>query len=261
MKKKPMNEAQLLDLLKKVLPKATDDARLAQKIFNAIEQELKASNRVETFQKFCEKIELPDLEPKTVLEVKRQLNAAFGDADVAVKPDRKEKALLVEVDLPTGKVTSQIKVRPLGAEQSDEQEIVLKFIPFPVALPGDPELVWLLAKRENLTPEEASIGLSKAEEEFWASKTGQKLLRDRVDRNFPEFIARAPAGLLGDVGLKRHYKMPEALRIHRTLAVAPDAKKAAAAPEKPAKAAKPDKPSKAKGARFEVPLRDVDAAG
>ena len=31
----------------------------------------------------------------------------------------------------------------------------MKFVPFPVCLPGDKELVWLLAKRENLTPEAA----------------------------------------------------------------------------------------------------------
>ena len=220
MKKKPMNEAQLLDLLKKVLPKATEDPRLAQKIFSAVEKELKANNRVETFEKFCEKVELPNLEPTTVLEVKRQLNDAFGEADVAVKPDKKGKALIVEVDLPSGKVTSQIKVRPLGDEGGDEQEVTLKFVPFPVAMPGDQELVWLLAKRENLTPEEASMSLSKVEEEFWASKTGQKMLRDRVERSFPEFIARAPGGMLSEAGLKRHYKTPEPVRVHRTLQAA-----------------------------------------
>jgi hypothetical protein len=79
-------------------------------------------------------------------------------------------------------------------------------------LPGDKELVWLLGKRENLSPEEAGIAVTKAEEEFWASKTGQKLIRDRVERNFPEFIARAPAGMLGEMGLKRHYKTPEPIK-------------------------------------------------
>jgi len=34
------NEAQLLDLLKRVLPKATHDAQLAEKIYQAIEGEL-----------------------------------------------------------------------------------------------------------------------------------------------------------------------------------------------------------------------------
>jgi hypothetical protein len=50
----------------------------------------------------------------------------------------------------------------------------------PEVLPGDPELTWLPAKREDLR----------------GSKSGQKLLRDRVERSFPEFIARAPAGVL-----------------------------------------------------------------
>jgi hypothetical protein len=36
-----------------------------------------------------------------------------------------------------------------------------------------------------------------------------------VDRTFPEFIARVPAGLLADAGLKRHYKLPEPLKILR----------------------------------------------
>jgi hypothetical protein len=40
-------------------------------------------------------------------------------------------------------------------------------------VPGDKELVWLLAKRENMSPEEAGIALSKLEEEFWASKPGR----------------------------------------------------------------------------------------
>ena len=217
MAKKKSNEVQLLELLKKILPKATDDPKLAQKIFSAVELELKAKTRSASFKEFCDRVELPDLNAATVTDVTRQLKDAFGEGDVTVRPDKKEELLEVEVDLPDGKLTTQIKVRPIGSEESDEQEIKLKFVPFPVALPGDQELVWLLAKRENLNPEEASMGLSKVEEEFWASKTGQKLLRDRVERSFPEFIQRAPAGLLSEAGLKRHYKTPEPIRVHRTL--------------------------------------------
>ena len=66
-----------------------------------------------------------------------------------------------------------------------------------------------------MTPEEAGIALAKVQEDFWASKTGQKLIRDRVDRSFPEFISRAPAGMLNEVGLKRHYKTPEPVKILR----------------------------------------------
>ena len=56
------------------------------------------------------------------------------------------------------------------------------------------------------------MALTKAETEFWDSKTGQKLLRDRTERSFPEFIARVPAGALNERGLKRHYKIPEPIK-------------------------------------------------
>jgi hypothetical protein len=211
---KKTTDAQLLDLLKKVLPKATHDAQLASKIYQAIELELKAKARGSAFEKFCAKVELPDLEPKSLNDVKTQLAASFGASEVFLKPDRKEKSLAVEISLPDGtQFSGEIQVNPsAGAEASEEQEITLKFVPFPVCLPGDKELVWLLGKRENLSPEEAGIALTKAETEFWASKTGQKLLRDRVERSFPEFIARVPAGMLNELGLKRHYKTPEPIK-------------------------------------------------
>jgi hypothetical protein len=210
---KKTNEAQLLDLLKRVLPKATADSQLAGKIYEAIEAELKAKARVLAFEKFCSKIELPDLEAKTVDDVKLQLAASVGDGDITIQPNKKEKTISVEVAMPDGsQFNSEIKVGPVAAPASDEQEVTLKFIPFPVCLPGDKELVWLLAKRENLSAEEAGIALSKVEEDFWSSKTGQKLIRDRVERSFPEFIARVSGGLLTEVGLKRHYKTPEPIK-------------------------------------------------
>ena len=219
MKKEPKksNEAQLLDLLKRVLPKATDDAQLAEKIYQAIALELKSKARALVFEKFCGGIELPNLEQKAVEDVKLHLAASFGDGDITLKPNKKEQSLMVEVALPDGnQFSSKIKVGPVAAADSEEQEVTLKFAPFPVCLPGDKELVWLLAKRENMTPEEAGIALSKLEEEFWASKTGQKLIRDRVERSFPEFVARVPGGLLTEVGLKRHYKTPEPVKLLRT---------------------------------------------
>jgi hypothetical protein len=195
---KKSNEAQLLDLLKRVLPKATHDAQLAEKIYQAIEGELKTKARAIAFEKFCGGIELPNLEQKTVADVKLQLAASFGDGDITLKPNKKEQSLMVEVALPEGgQFSSEIQVGAVTATGSEEQEETLKFVPFPVCLPGDKELVWLLAKRENLTPEEAGIALSKLEEEFWASKTGQKLLRDRVERLEAikaQFKARPPLG-------------------------------------------------------------------
>lgn len=213
-KTKANSEAQLLELLKDVLPKATHDPKLANQIYQAVEGQLKLKARAKAFDKFCKKVELPNLEGPTVEEVKRQFKASFGDGDITIKPNRKEQSLMVEVALPDGaQFQSEIKVRPNAPAASEEEIITLKFIPFPVSLPGDKELVWFLAKRENMTHEEAGIALAKAEDNFWGSKTGQKLIRDRVERCFPEFVSRVPAGLLNEVGLKRHYKDPEPVKV------------------------------------------------
>jgi len=215
-KSKQDEQAQLLSLLRSVLPKIAPDPELAEKIYSACEAELRVKNRANSFEKFCERIELPDLEPKTLEEVKQQLIAGFGDADLEIEPNEDGKGLRVDVSLPDEtQFHSRIPVRPPGPESGDEPEVTLKYVAFPVALPGDPEMVWALAKRENLNPDEAAIALTKIEDEFWASKTGQQLIRDRVERSFPEFIARVPAGLLGDSGLKRHYKLPEPVKVLR----------------------------------------------
>ncbi len=217
-KSKQDEQAQLLNLLKTILPKVTHDPAFADKIYSACEAELRTKNRANSFEKFCERIELPDLEPKTLEEVKQQLVAGFSDADLDIEPNEDGKGLRVDVSLPDGtQFHSRIPVRPPSPEGSDEAEVTLKFIPFPASLPGDPELIWALAKRENMTNDEAAIALTKIEDDFWASKTGQKLIRDRVEKSFPEFIARVPAGLLNEVGLKRHYKLPEPVKILRGL--------------------------------------------
>jgi hypothetical protein len=215
-KSKRDEQAQLLDLLRIVLPKVAPDPALADKIYSACEAELRAKNRVNSFETFCDRIELPDLEPKTVEEVKQHFVAGFGEADMDIVPDDEGKALNVDVSLPDGtQFHSRIPVRPVAPETGDEPEVTLKFVAFPVAMPGDPELAWALAKRENLTNDEAAMALTKIEDDFWASKTGQKLIRDRVERSFPEFIARVPAGLLNEMGLKRHYKLPETVKVLR----------------------------------------------
>lgn len=214
--KKANTENQLLQLLKRVLPKATQDANLAGQIYQAVEKELVLSNRAISFDKFCARLDLPDLEPATIETVQKQFKTTFKGADVTLKPNKKEQVLAVEVALPDGTTfTGQLKVGPKPAEESDEPEVKLKFVPFPVVLPGDTELVWMLAKRENLTGDEAGIALAKVEEEYWGSKQGQKALRDRVERSFPEFISRVPAGLLNAGGLRRHYKTPEPIKILR----------------------------------------------
>ncbi|MCL5096536.1 MAG: hypothetical protein M1608_03180 [Candidatus Omnitrophica bacterium] len=201
-------------MLKQVLPKATHDPNLAEQIYEAIEHELDRKARIAAFDKYCRKMELPDLEPKTLEDVKRQFDESFRGADVTLMPDLTTQTLAIEIALPDGtQLNSNIEVRPVATELTDEPEIKLKFVPFPVCLPGDQQLVWILAKREDLTSEEAAIAVSKTQEEFWASKRGQKLLRDHVERGFPEFIARAPAGMLSEAGVKRHYKEPEPIKV------------------------------------------------
>ena len=215
-KSKGLSERDVLELLKTVLPKHTSDIDLASKIINDIERALNRKNQTAAFEKFCERVELPNMEAATVMDVKKQLHDAFGD-DVKITQDKKSEALHVELETPDGTLTANIKVGQSAGEASDEQEVTLKFVPFPVALPSDPELVWLLAKRENLNPEEAAVTLAKVEEEFWATKSGQKLLRDRVERTFAEFVSRVPSKMLSEGGLKRHYKEPEAVKQFRTL--------------------------------------------
>ncbi len=88
----------------------------------------------------------------------------------------------------------------------------MPFVPFPVSLPEDPELIWALGRREDLGPDEAMRALAIIEEEFWATKAGQKLLKEQADKTFAEFIARVPAAALKESGIKRHYKEPETLK-------------------------------------------------
>jgi hypothetical protein len=214
-KSKQDEQTQLLTLLRTILPKIAPDAELAARIYSAAEDELRAKNRVNSFEKFCERIELPNLEPQTVEEVKQHFTAGFGDADMDIVADEENKALVVDVELPDGtQFHKRIPVRA-AAPESTEPEVTLKFVAFPVALPGDPEMIWSLAKRENLTNDEAAMALTKIQDDFWASKAGQKLLKDRVEKSFPEFVARVPAGLLNEHGLKRHYKLPETVKVLR----------------------------------------------
>ncbi len=54
-----------------------------------------------------------------------------------------------------------MKEKKQSKSKRDEQNVTLKFVPFPASLPGDPELVWALAKCENMTNDEAGMALSK----------------------------------------------------------------------------------------------------
>ena len=209
---KAKNEAQLLNLLKSVLPKAVPDAKLAQQIYAALEKEIASTERTAQFEKFCKKVELPDLKTESLAQVKEQFEAAFGKGAVSVVPHAGKKAATVEVVTPKGTLESTVKVGPKAPEEGDDEGDKPKFSPFPVALEADPELVWLLARDERMTPKDASIALAKVQESFWESKAGQQHLQKRTERTFPEFIAKVPGKVLTEAGLRRHYKEPEPVK-------------------------------------------------
>lgn len=209
---KAKNEAQLLNLLKSVLPKAVKDAKLAQEIYSALEKEIGASERTAHFDKFCKKVELPDLQKDSLAEVKEQFEASFGKGMVSVVPHSGKQAATVEVITPQGTFEGTIKVGPKAPEEGDGDAEKPKFVPFPVSLEADPELVWLLARDERMTPADGMIALEKVQQAFWESKAGQQHLQKRTERTFPEFIAKVPGKVLTEVGLKRHYKEPEPVK-------------------------------------------------
>jgi hypothetical protein len=217
MKSTALNEAQFLELLQKVLPQATPDTRLAAVIYDRVAQEVRLINNLRSLEKLCTEGALPNLEPETVSELQSRLATNFGAANVVVTPSEKGDAAAVEIVLPDRTISNRVRVQPPGAE---EEETKAPYVPLPVALPEDPDLLWVLARREDLAPEEAARALVSLEEEFWETKAGQKALRDRVERNFAEFIARVPAAALADSGLKRHYKSPEPRQTLRRLAPA-----------------------------------------
>ncbi len=208
---KAKNEAQLLNLLKSVLPKAVPDAKLAQAIYSALEKEIAATERVVHFEKFCKKVELPDLQKASLAEVKEQFEASFGKGTVSVVPHAAQKAATVEVITPKGTFEGIIQVGPKAPGEDDDAPKP-KYGPFPVSLPADQEVVWLLARDERLTPDEAVIALAKVQDTFWESKAGQQHLRKRTERTFPEFMSKVPGKVLSEVGLKRHYKEGEAIK-------------------------------------------------
>jgi hypothetical protein len=225
MKAKGLNEAQFLSLLQKVLPTKTNP-HLASEIYEEVDKEIRLLNCLASFEKFCEKGALPDSEPATVKELQTDLAEKFGEDNVTITPAETGAALEVEIALPDRTVANKVKVDPTIANA--EEEVKVPFVPFPITLPEDPELVWVLARREDLAPEEAARSLAKIEEEFWQTKAGIKMQRDRVEKSFAEFIANVPAASLTESGIKRHYKEPEPLQsLRRLAAAAPKSEKSA----------------------------------
>lgn len=217
MKKTTLTEEEIIKLLNDVLPEAIKDPKVSNKIMNAIRKELKHKSRATAFGEYCRICPLPDLEEETVKIVASRFEEAFGKENLEIAVDAEGEKLVVELTLGNTVMNSEITVNERPLDEVDEPEIKLKHVPFPVALPGDKELVWLMAKKENLSPEEAGIALASVQVEFWETKSGQNQLRKGAERSFPEFVNRVPARMLAEVGLKRHYKDPEAIKVLQQL--------------------------------------------
>lgn len=237
MKPKPLTEAQFLTFLDKILGKLIDDLKLRASIQEEVSREIRLHNNVASFMKYSEKASVPDLKPETVAELQDQLAATFGsDARVEITaPEEKDGsagsgALAVEITLPDRVVSSEIRV---GAADEGDGAPKAPFVPFPVTLPTDAELVWVLARREDLGVDEAARALAHIEDEFWGSKTGQKLQREGTEKTFAEFVANVPAAALLESGLKRHYKEPETLHSLRQIGVTKPAAEAPPGVEMP----------------------------
>ena len=210
-----------LALLEKVLPKATKDPHLASTIYDEVAKEVRLAKNLQAFDKFCENGALPNIEPATMQEFASEMATKFGEENVSITPDEEGKKVAVEITLPDRTVTSEVKV---DATIALEEEIKVPFVPFPVSLPEDPELVWVMARHEDLGPDEAARALANIEAEFWETRKGLDLQKKRVEKCFAEFITHVPASALKDSGLKRHYKTPETLQTLRLLPAAPSKK-------------------------------------
>jgi hypothetical protein len=202
MKTKKIKEAELMSLLQRVLP---------EPIYHQVEREVQLLKNLEAFETFCEEGSIENLEPETVSNLREQLVASFGEDGVAIAAAESGDALEIEISLPDRQLHTKLKVQ--NPNEVSEDEIKTPFVPFPLALPEDPELIWILGRRENFGPDEAARALFHIQEEYWASKNGQIALRKGAERTFAEFISRVPASALAESSLRRHYKDPESLRI------------------------------------------------
>ena len=225
MKPKPLTEAQFLAFLEKALSAVLPDMKLRIAVQDAVSKEIRLHNNVASFTKFAAEGSVKDATPETVEELREQIAGTFGaDATVEVTPDEEGKGVGVEIVLPDRTISSEIKVNADAGKEDDGQPKA-PFVPFPVTLPADDALVWVLARREDLGPDEAGRALAHIEELFWASKAGQQFQRKGGEKTFAEFIANVPSAALLESGMKRHYKEPEPIHSLRLISGAAPAAK------------------------------------
>jgi len=149
-----------------------------------VEREVRLTKDLESFEKFCEKGALPNLAPETVAELQSELSAKFGEGNVTLTPDQNEQNVAVEIGVtrPDGNQAGS-KSRRRGRMRVKEirSRICCRFR---FRCRKIQNWFGVLARREDLAPEEAARALASIEKEFWATKNGQKLLRGRARTQF-----------------------------------------------------------------------------
>ena len=207
-KKLQFTEVMFLALLETELPPVCEPEKASQ-IYEAVSKEIRLRKNLHAFDAFCEEGALPDVAEETMQGFKDELHAKFGEENVKVVIADDEKSVDVEIIAKTRTHTGTVRV---DATVALEDEVIAPWVPFPFSLPGDPQNVWLLARREDFGPDEAARALENIAREFWETSRGLRLLKKRVEPTFANFIEVVPASVLKDSNIKRHYKVAEVVK-------------------------------------------------
>jgi hypothetical protein len=185
-------------VIREELPKGERDEVLAK-----LKKRWEFLNVRSHFDEFMKSYKLKSLEAAEIFEVKRFMAEVFADEKVTLEPDETNQTLTITVQTEEGPLEGKFTVEP---PDENEKPVKVAFIPFVACLKGDPGVVWLFGRTENLSESEARIALNETESEFWATKKGLKLVSKGCPKTFEAFVEHVPAGLLKNRGLKRHYK-------------------------------------------------------
>ena len=225
MKPKPLTEAQFLAFLEKASERRAAGPEAARRRAGGrVQGNPPAQQRGVVHEVRGETGSVPDATPETVAkELQEQIAATFG-ADATVSGDagrggqgRRHRDRAARPD----DLQRDQGERPDAGEGGRRAaESAVRAVPGDAA-DGRTELVWVLARREDLGPDEAGRALAHIEELFWASKAGQQFQRKGGEKTFAEFIANVPSAALLESGLKRHYKEPEQIHSLQLLSSAP----------------------------------------
>ena len=180
---------EVLSLLERELPVV--DGKNANDVYDHIATVIRRERGLRNLGRFAEEGALQSADAATIEEFTVPLRSMFGPENVVVKVADDAKTADAEITMHRGgqPVQRVFTVRiDATIANGGEPELKVPFVPFPFALPDDPEMVWSLARREDLGVEEAKRLLTELEAEFWETRKGLNLQKKRVERTFANFI-------------------------------------------------------------------------